>query len=75
VGCKSCGAPNQNTVSAEMVIHIPGLENLDRPAVWLFPRILVCMDCGFSEFIVPEDKMHFLEVEKSTFAVAGFQRQ
>lgn len=71
MACKSCGAPNQNALSAEMAIHVPGLENLDRPAVWLFPRILVCMDCGFSEFLVPEDKFQFLEPEENCSAATG----
>ena len=68
--CKSCGAPNQNSLNAEMAIHVSGLKNLNRPMVWIFPRILVCMNCGFSEFCVPEDKLQFLEVEESNSAIA-----
>jgi hypothetical protein len=30
-----------------------GLENLDKPGVWLFPKLLVCLDCGFSQLKVP----------------------
>lgn len=71
MACKSCGAPNQNALSAEMEIHVPGLENLDRPAVWLFPRILVCMDCGFAEFLVPEDKFQCLELDQNRAVAAS----
>ena len=39
-----------------MGIHFMGLRNLDKPTVWLFPRLLVCMDCGFAEFNIPEDE-------------------
>ena len=33
-----------------MNIHFPGLHNLTKPSVWAFPKILVCLDCGFTEF-------------------------
>jgi len=63
VVCKSCGGANRNTLNAEIAIHVPGIENLDRPMLWIFPRISVCMNCGFSEFFVPKEKLQFLEVE------------
>lgn len=37
-----------------MGIHFMGLRNLDKPTVWVFPQLLICMDCGFAEFVVPE---------------------
>jgi len=55
--CKSCGSPNQNTFSTEMNIHLPGLEGLDKPTVWIFPEILVCLDCGFAECLIPEAEL------------------
>ena len=52
--CKTCGSNNQAELDAEMLIHFPGLKNLDKPAVFVFPKLLVCLDCGFSQFTVPE---------------------
>jgi len=37
-----------------MNIHFPGMKGLDIPTVWVFPKILVCFDCGVSQFMVPE---------------------
>jgi hypothetical protein len=37
-----------------MVFHFSGRQNLDRPAIFLFPKVLVCLDCGFSRFTAPE---------------------
>ena len=42
---------------AEMAIHFPGLENVNKPTVWVFPEVLVCLDCGVSEFAVPETEL------------------
>ena len=43
--------------STEIMIHFSGLENLDKPAVLSFPRVLVCSDCGSSQFTLPETEM------------------
>lgn len=56
VTCRSCQSANLRTLSAEMGIHFPGLKNLDKPVVWVFPSLVVCLDCGFSEFVVPEEQ-------------------
>jgi hypothetical protein len=58
--CKSCGSVNQKKLSAEMGIHSPGLKNIDKPVVWVFPELVVCLDCGNSEFAVPEDDLRLL---------------
>jgi len=58
--CKSCKLESQLEFGAEMNIHFPGLEALDKPVVWVFPKLLVCMDCGFTEFAIPETELALL---------------
>jgi hypothetical protein len=58
--CPSCPSDNQAEINSEMIIHFSGLKNLDNPGVWLFPRLLVCLDCGFSRFTVPETELPLL---------------
>ena len=53
MSCPSCASVNQRDFSTEMMVHFSGLENLDKPAVLSFPRVLVCLDCGFSQFMLP----------------------
>jgi hypothetical protein len=50
--CLSCQSGKQAELTAEMLIHFPGLTNLDKSGVLLFPTLLVCLDCGFSRFTV-----------------------
>ena len=52
--CPSCRSVKQAEFTAEMIVHSPGLKNIDRPGVWLFPELLVCLDCGFCRFTVSE---------------------
>jgi len=55
--CKSCSSTNQSKFTAEMNIHLPGLEGLAKPTVWIFPEIVVCLDCGFAECLIPETEL------------------
>jgi hypothetical protein len=61
--CKSCGSVNRSEFRAEMGIHFPGLKNIDKPVVWVFPKLFVCLDCGTAEFAVPEAELRLLAKE------------
>ena len=50
--CKSCGSVNQKNFSAEMGIHFLELKDIDKPTVWVFPEVILCLDCGMAEFSV-----------------------
>ena len=43
-----------------MAIHFPGLRNIDNPPVFVFPELHVCMDCGITEFAIPETELGLL---------------
>jgi hypothetical protein len=43
-----------------MSVHVLGVENVDKPVVWVFPKLLVCMDCGFTELTIAEDDLRLL---------------
>jgi len=30
------------------------MQGIDIPTVWAFPKILICMDCGTAQFMIPE---------------------
>jgi hypothetical protein len=55
-----CASSKEAEFNAEISIHFPGPKNVDKPSVWVFPRILVCLDCGFSRFVVPETELALL---------------
>ena len=33
---------------------------MNKPVVWVFPTISVCLDCGRAEFVVPEKELEVL---------------
>lgn len=58
--CKVCGSENVQKMRGEIAMRSPGLKNIDKPVVWIFPDIFVCMDCGIAEFAVPADELRIL---------------
>ena len=61
--CRTCGSQSQTEFGAEICIHFPGLKNLDKPAVMVFPKLLVCLECGFAQFTVPEAELRCLAAQ------------
>ena len=58
--CQSCGSENLSKFGGEVAIHFPGLKNIEKPIVWVFPEILVCLNCGMAQFAVPEAQLRQL---------------
>jgi hypothetical protein len=58
--CALCESSNQAECTAEMMIHFPGLKHLADPGVLVFPKVLVCLDCGSSRFTTPETELRVL---------------
>jgi len=57
MSCVFCTSTNQAEFPAEVNIHFPGLRNADNPGVFVFPKLLVCLDCGSSSFVTPESEL------------------
>jgi hypothetical protein len=60
MSCSSCQSGNQVNFRGEIAIHFPGLKNIDKPVVWVFPDLIVCLNCGTAEFVVPEAELRVL---------------
>ena len=58
--CKACGSDQQGKFTAEIAIHFPGLKDLGKPHVWVFPELFVCLKCGTAKFEMPEAQLRYL---------------
>jgi hypothetical protein len=65
MSCPLCGSSNQKQFTGEMIIHFSGVENLDKRGVWVFPDLLICLDCGCSRFTVKETELALLDVRRA----------
>ena len=62
--CRSCGLETLSKFVGELAIHVPGVKNLDKPTVWVFPQMWVCLNCGDAEFTVSERELFVLAIVK-----------
>ena len=54
--CERCASDSLKTFIGEVAVHFPGLEGLNKPIVWVFPKLTICLLCGFVEFVLPEEQ-------------------
>ena len=76
MACLLCGSANETEFGSEMVIHVGGLANIDNPGLWVFPKLLTCLDCGVVRFNVSKTDLASLvggapRNEGATKAAAG----
>jgi len=57
--CKLCGSENLRRFKGLTPVRYPGLEKRDGPAVWVFPELLLCLDCDNALFAVPGVESRF----------------
>jgi len=38
-----------------------GLESLNKPLVWVFPKVVVCLDCGAAQFTIPDAEVKLIQ--------------
>ena len=60
MACERCSSENQSTFNGEVAVHFPGLKGLNKPIVWVFPKLMVCLECGLAEFEIPESQLRVL---------------
>lgn len=75
MSCPECGLSNQAEFSAEAILHPNGLNNVGNPGVLVFPKLVVCLNCGFSRFVIPNAELAALAAippsQQLTMAAAG----
>jgi len=61
ISSKSCGSHKTRRPDAEIAIHFPALKGPDRSAVLVFTKVKICLECGLTEFEIPERDLQALK--------------
>jgi hypothetical protein len=61
MSCFSCTSRNEAEFAAEVNVHFPGCQEFGQPGIFVFPKVLVCLDCGFSRFTTPDKELALLQ--------------
>jgi hypothetical protein len=60
MSCASCKSADQEEFAAEINIHFPSLKDSNKPGIFVFPKLLICLNCGFSRFTTPTSELALL---------------
>jgi hypothetical protein len=65
--CKSCKSENLQKLEGELTASLPDAKRVSVPPVYVCQSVLVCLDCGFAELVVPASELHSLKRAKAAF--------
>jgi hypothetical protein len=68
MSCKKCASTHQQDFQGELAVAFPGKERLNLSPVYVCQKTLVCLDCGYTELVVPAT-----ELEKLRKGMEGFR--
>jgi len=59
--CRVCKSDHLQKLEGELSASFPSVNALNVPPVYVCQRVLVCMDCGFAELVVPARELQLLK--------------
>ena len=62
--CKSCKSGNLQKLEGELTASLPGLDAIKVPPVYVCQDVLVCLDCGFAELLIPASQLELLKTKE-----------
>ena len=63
--CKACKSENLQKFEGELTASLADPKGVRVPPVYVCQSVLVCLDCGFTELIVPASELHSLKRAKA----------
>jgi hypothetical protein len=59
MSCRKCQSEYQREYASEINVHLRQSDHAEE-AVLVFPKLLVCLNCGFAEFTLSESELPLL---------------
>ena len=63
--CKACKSENVHKFETELTASLTDLNGLKVPPVYVCQSALICLDCGFTELVVPTNELRLLKRGKA----------
>jgi hypothetical protein len=61
MACKVCASANLQELTGELSASFPDLKRANLPPVYVCKEVLVCLDCGFTELVIPAQELEQLK--------------
>jgi len=71
MSCKKCASTHQQDFQAELTVAFPGKEGLNLSPVYVCQKTVVCLDCGYTELLLPASQLEQLRKGREGFYSKG----
>lgn len=61
MACKACGAESIQELVGELTASFPDISRSTLPPIYVCQRVVVCLECGFTEMVLPEGELELLK--------------
>ncbi len=68
MACKVCNSENLQKLEGELTASLPDLKGVSVPPIYICQSVLACMDCGFTELVIPAAELLSLKKAKAASA-------
>ena len=65
MACKACNSENLQNLAGELTASLPNLKDLKVRPIYVCESVLVCLDCGFAELVIPPNELLTLKRAKA----------
>ena len=61
MACKACASTNTQELTGELSASFPDVKKANVPPIYVCREVLVCLDCGFAELVIPATELERLK--------------
>jgi hypothetical protein len=61
MACKMCASANVQRFKGELSASFPDLQRATLPPIYVCQEVVVCLDCGFAELVIPAPELERLK--------------
>jgi hypothetical protein len=69
MACRVCKSENLQRLDGELTASLPNLSGLKVSPLYVCNNILVCLDCGFAELVIPSTELLSLKKAKASSGI------
>lgn len=59
--CKACKSENLQKLDGELSASFPRINGLNVGPLYVCQSVVVCLDCGFAELVIPPSELQILK--------------
>jgi hypothetical protein len=61
MACKRCTSENLQELEGELSASFPDIKHLNTQPIYVCQRVVVCLDCGLTELVIPPAELELLK--------------